>query len=132
VISTSTSVFVLALVVVANVAAAWIIYALVRRTQQLGYRQFTLARHCESNNTSNVLELSKLSDRLLALESQSATSLGAEVAELTELVQALGDTHRRFAGRVSQRLGELAGPKPAEKLDRDQLRSAFLPKVTTP
>lgn len=49
------------------------------------------------------------SARLRELEAHSPTKLAAKVAELDEAVLAIGDTHRRFAGRVWARIGKQHG-----------------------
>ena len=71
--------------------------------------------------------LTKLGDHVLSklrdLERQSPAKLAAEVAALAEAVESLRDTHRRFAGKVWQKIGDRKEPSSSSSngADDDEL-----------
>lgn len=124
--------FVLALVVAANVALAWIIYDLRRQTQATASSLSTIASAFAKWRDRLTEQSAKLSSKLAEVEAQSPLELGVKVVELSEAVERLRKTHQKFAGRISQELGTDHRPDNAPPtLDRDALRrehaSAMIP-----
>ena len=70
-------------------------------------------------------EAKRISDALRAVEAQTPAKLAAEVAELSEAVQRVADTHRRFAGKVWSIIGERKPAAAGNGVDDDEL-SAML------
>lgn len=97
--------FVLALVVAANVALAWIIYDLRRQTQATASSLSTIASAFAKWRDRLTEQSAKLSSKLAEVEAQSPLELGVRVVELSEAVERLRKTHQKFAGRISQELG---------------------------
>lgn len=95
-ISTSTFAFVLAFVAVASVVAVSII--LLRHMLRTDSSLATMRSDFVSFSAS-------VNARVAAVEKQSPTKLAAEVAALSEAVARHSEIHRRFAGRVWQRIG---------------------------
>lgn len=124
--------FVLALVVAENVALAWIIYGLKQETRATASSLSTIASAFAKWRDRLTEQSAKLSSKLAEVEAQSPLELGVKVVELTEAVERLRKTHQKFAGRVSQQLGEDGRPDNAPPtLTRDDLRrehaSAMIP-----
>lgn len=124
--------FVLALLVVGNVALAWIISDRRRETQAVALWRSTIDKRLSEYGAKWNAELMKIREKLHAVEAQSPVELGIRVVELADAVERLRKTHQRFAGRVSQELG--GDPRPDNSpptLDRDALRrehaSAMIP-----
>lgn len=82
---------VLALVAVACVALAWIIFDLRREQQDF-----------KSLLSTNASALRSCAAKLADVEKQTPTALVERVGELSEAVERLRLTHRRFAGRFDQ------------------------------
>lgn len=122
----SIFVFVLALLVVGNVALAWIISDRRRETQAVALWRSTIDKRLSEYGAKWNAELLKIRAKLDAVEAQSPLELGVKVVELSEAVERLRKTHQKFAGRISQELGAadipdsaITGGTPAQ---RDELR----------
>lgn len=94
-----------ALALAASVAVAvWLIIS-SHRTRELGrslsQTRSELQKLVESFNAANA----SVSSQMRALELKAPASLVAQVAELSDAVGRLGDTHRKFAGKVWAELG---------------------------
>ena len=73
-------------------------------------------------------------EKLRALEAQTPAKLAAQVAELSDAVSRVADTHRRFAGKVWAHIGERKAPPVAngEIGDEDGELAAMLALQSKP
>lgn len=103
-----TSLFALAFGALTTAVVALLISLRQKRAQESWQSRIAadLSKRVASINAQNASVSSKLHD----LERASPVKIAAEVAALSEAVTALGDTHRRFAGRVWQRIGTQGAP----------------------
>ncbi len=105
-ISVSTFAFALALAVCASGALAWLISSTIEKAAALRLDTIATALSTRAATISRAAE--NVRTQLAELERHSPKKLAAEVAALSDAVASLGDTHRRFAGKVWQRIGERA------------------------
>jgi len=106
VISASTFVFALALGVAISVALAWLISSTIAKAAESRLSTTANTLTVRAAHISRVVE--NVKTQLAELERHSPKKLSAEVAALSEAVASLSDTHRRFAGKVWQRIGDRA------------------------
>lgn len=116
-ISTSTFAFALALVAAAFAVAAWT--TSFRLKAELKQWRSTTVNALASRLT--VLDQRQKEISALAHEAKtgSPVKLAAEVAALADAVAKQADTHRRFAGKVWQRIGEKDSSSPNGAVDED-------------
>src|SRR5262245_5937044 len=118
--------FVLVLVVVGNAGLAWTIYATRRETRAQALRLATCAKNLVDLGSKSSNAIAKMREAQLALERQSPTTLGAQVAELSDAVERLRKTQQRFAGRFDRQMGHEREPEreytaAQNKIDDDEL-----------
>lgn len=94
-----------ALVLVAFTLAVVALLTCMRHTRERESWQSKIVSDLQKRLASIAAQSASVSSKLHDLERGSPVKLAAEVAALSAAVTALGDTHRRFAGRVWQRIG---------------------------
>jgi hypothetical protein len=100
--SENTFVYALALGVLVNAGLAWIICSTIAKA--LEQRLSTIGSNLSARATLIGRAVENAKTQLAELERHSPKKLSAEVAALSEAVASLNDTHRRFAGKVWQRI----------------------------
>jgi len=104
VISASTFVFALVLSVAASGALAWPISSTLAKAAEAKLSTTANALSVRATHISRAVD--NVRTQLAELERHSPKKLSAEVAALSEAVESLSATHRRFAGKVWQKIGD--------------------------
>lgn len=98
-----TSLFALAFGALTTAAVALLISLRQKRARESWQSKISI--ELQKRLATIAAQSASVSSKLHDLERGSPVKLAAEVAALSAAVTAIGDTHRRFAGRVWQRIG---------------------------
>lgn len=122
--------FALALAAFTSAAVAWLTCSMIVKAVESRLSTTANALSARATHISRAVE--SVRTQLAELERHSPKKLSAEVAALSEAVASLSETHRRFAGKVWQRIGERAPKAEPNGADDDELQAMLALQTAGP